>query len=224
MGWSCNNWSSAVYIVVLIGLLASACARPIDQPYQASETKTRSVFVVNHGWHTGIAIRKADLSRTILPELRDFPDAEFLEIGWGDWDYYQAPDPGLGMALKAAFWSSRSVLHVVGFRVPVENQFRGSEIVEIALSDEGLDRLRRFVAGTFLRSAESLPAEASPGLYANSRFYPARGRFQVFRTCNTWVAEALHTAGVPITPFYAMTAGNLINQVKHVGTVRTPNP
>ena len=202
-------------IVILIALLASACAKPIDQLYPPSEAdKTKSVFVVNLGWHTGIVIRKADIPLAILPEIRDFPDAEFLKIGWGDWDYYQAPDPGWGMALKAAFWSSRSVLHVVGFKIPVEDQFRGSEIVEIALSDEGLERLRRFVAETFVRSEEGLPAEAWPGLYPNSRFYPARGRFHIFRTCNTWVAEALHSAGVPITPFYAITAGNLMYQVR----------
>ncbi|MGH7770766.1 MAG: DUF2459 domain-containing protein [Candidatus Binatia bacterium] len=213
-----------MHIVILIALLAFACARPIDQLYPAGEAeKTRTVFVVNLGWHTGIVLSKADIPQAILPEVRDFPDAEFLKIGWGDWDYYQDPDPGLGMALKAAFWSSRSVLHVVGFKVPVEDQFRGIEFVEIPLSAEGLERLRRFVAETFMRSEVGQPAEPSPGLYPNSRFYPARGKFHIFRTCNTWVAEALHTAGLPITPFYAITAGNLMYQVQQAGTIRTPS-
>ena len=87
--------------ILLVVLLAFACARPIAELHLRGEgEKTRSVFVVNHGWHSGIVIKKGDILEGVLPEVRDFPDAEYLEIGWGDRDYYQVPDPGLGLALK----------------------------------------------------------------------------------------------------------------------------
>jgi hypothetical protein len=50
-------------------------------------------------------------------------------------------------------------------------------------------------------------------LYGNSRFYPARGRFHIFRNCNTWVAEGLGVAGVPISRF-TITAGSVMAQVR----------
>jgi len=209
--------------LLVLAFLASACAGPINQPDLARRSqKTKSVVIVNYGWHTGVAIRKADIPPTVIPESRDFPDADFVEIGWGDWDYYRAADPGLGMALKASFWSSRSALHVIGFKGSAEDHFRGSEVVEIAVSDDGLGGLVRFVAETFLRSEEGLPAEGSPGLYANSRFYPARGQFHLFRNCNTWVAEALQSAGLPVSTSFAITAGNVMNQARRFGTVRAP--
>jgi uncharacterized protein (TIGR02117 family) len=213
--------SFSVFLVVLF--LASGCAWPTaDLPLRAQGENARNVFIVNYGWHTSIVIRKADIDLGAVPELRDFPDAEYVDIGWGDWDYYQATDPGLGLALKAVFWSSRSVLHVAGFKAAVEKHFSGSEIVRIALADEAFRPLVQFVSAAFSRP-DGAPVASLPGLAPNSRFYPATGRFHLFRTCNTWVAEALRAAGLPITPAYAFTAGNLSRQAKRFGTVVT-NP
>jgi len=207
----------AILCVVLLGC---ACARPIAElNFRGAGEKARSIFVVNYGWHSSIVIKKADIAQADLPEINDFPAAEYLEFGWGDWDYYQAPDPGLGLALKAALWSSRSALHVAGFKGAVDNYFRGSEIVEIALSDEALRALIRFVSATFSKPDAAGPVETQPGLYPNSRFYSATGRFHLFRTCNTWVAEALRSAGLPTSPALAFTAANLSYQVKQFGAV-----
>jgi uncharacterized protein (TIGR02117 family) len=213
-----NMASFAVFLVVW--LMASGCAPPLTQlPLESQAKNSRTIFVVNYGWHTSIVLKKGDIESSVLPELRDFSDAEYVDIGWGDWDYYQAPDPGLGLALKAAFWSSRSVLHVMGFNDVVENYFSGTEMVRITLSDEAFRMLIEFVAAAFLRPDGPGPVPGLRGLTPNSRFYPATGRFHLFRTCNTWVAEALHAAALPIAPVYAFTAGNLSHQVKRIGTV-----
>jgi Protein of unknown function (DUF2459) len=53
-------------------------------------------------------------------------------------------------------------------------------------------------------------------LYGDSKFYSARGRYHLLYTCNTWIADALRAAGLPITPVYAMTAGNLMWQVSRL--------
>lgn len=204
--------------ILLVVLLAFACARPIAELYSsADDEKAQIIFVVIYGWHTGIIVKKDDLPEPVWPEAKDFPDVRYVEFGWGDRDYYQAPDPGLGLALKAALWSSGSVLHVTGFNVAPETYFRGSEIFQIDLSQKALQQLIRFISNTFLRSAPATPAEARPGLYPESRFYSANGKFHLFRNCNTWVAEALHAAGLPLTPAYVVTAGNLRYQVQKLG-------
>lgn len=219
----CQARQSAPTAFLLGMLLAAGCAAPMAESYRPAQgERPRSVLIANHGWHSAIVIKKADASEMVLPEVRDFPEAEFLEIGWGDRDYYQAPDPGLGLALKAAFWSSGSVLHVAGFKGAAETYFPRSEIFEIFLSDKAFQRLIQFIADTFSRpdAATAPPVETRPGLYPNSRFYPAAGRFHLFRTCNTWVAEALRAAGLPIAPAYAFTAGNLGYQVKEFAVVK----
>jgi uncharacterized protein (TIGR02117 family) len=174
----------------------------------------RTIFVVHDAWHAAIVIKKADISVVVLPELRDFPTADYVEFSWGDRDYFPAPDGGVGLALKAAFWSSGSILHVVGFKDAVENAYPGADIIGINLSEEGFQRLIKFISDTFSRPHPPAPAEARPGLFSNGRFYSAEGKFSLLRTCNTWVAEALNTAGLPINPGYVITAANLGNQVR----------
>lgn len=202
-------------LAVLFGLMALACAKPsAEVPLNNAKSKDKQVHIAIHGWHSGIIIKKVYLSADLLPEAKDFPDSEYLEFGWGDWDYYQAPDPGLSLALKAVFWPTRSVLHVAGFDGRVESFFPDSEIIQIALSDEAFLRLVSFISDTFQRPAMALPPETGPGLYGKSRFYPAQGRFHLFRTCNTWVAEALQSAGLPVSTASVITVGSLRHQLE----------
>jgi uncharacterized protein (TIGR02117 family) len=201
--------------ILLIVCFTSACSNLVAETgFQEKGTIARNAFVVHDAWHAAIVIRKSDVPAHALPELGDFPSSEYLEFSWGDRDYFPDPDPGLGLALKAAFWSSGSVLHVVGFKESVKKAYPAAEIIEIPLSEEGFQRLIEFISATFSRPHPPAPAEAQPGLFANARFYAAEGRFSILRTCNTWVAEALKAAGLPISPDYVITAGNLGSQLR----------
>jgi len=172
-----------------------------------------SVFVVRNSWHAALVLRKSDIAENTLPELVDFPTAERIEFSWGDQDYFPDPNSGVFAALKAAFWSDGSVLHLVGFNGTVENFYRGAEITELKLSNDAFDSLVAFIAAEFARTAPSVPAQPRPGLFTYSRFYHATGKFSFARTCNTWVAEALAYAGLPIYPASVITAGNLSGQL-----------
>ena len=177
-------------------------------------------------WSTTVGMRPSSFARRIsrraaLPELRDFPQAEYLEISWGDAEYFPAPDAGVFGALKAAFWSSGSVIHMVGFSGSIEKAYPGAEIIEIPLADDRFDKILRHISDDFLRPDPAKPAKASPGLFPNSRFYAARSKFSALRTCNTWIAEALRAAGLPLNPWTVISAGNLAQQVKPYGVERT---
>lgn len=205
-------------------LLLSACAGPIKELYPPPPgSAVKRVYVVKQNWHTGIALRRSDIPSALWPQIGDFPDFEYLEVSWGDADYYPAPDPTLGMLLKAALVPTPSVLHVVGFDGPVEAYFPVSDIVEIALSEAGYEQLCRFIAQTYAITDKGADG-VKKGLYLNSRFYPAQPKFHIFRTCNTWVAQALRSAGCPITPFYAIRAENVISQASKFGTVVRRRP
>jgi uncharacterized protein (TIGR02117 family) len=180
------------------------------------------VYLVSHGWHTGIVLRRADLPQEIWPESEDFPDAEYLEVGWGDRDFYQAAEFSWSIALKAALWPTPSVLHIVGFNGPVTGYFPHSEVLEVELSQRGFDRLSGFVHEHFDRKGAPRAAPLGPGLYGKSAFYPARAKFHLFNTCNVWTARALRTAGLPVTPFYAITTDGVMSQVRQAGKTLQP--
>lgn len=53
---------------------------------------TVSAFLLVDRWHAGVAIKVSDIPGNLVPERRDFTEAQYLEFGWGDWDFYQAPN------------------------------------------------------------------------------------------------------------------------------------
>ncbi|HZM35285.1 MAG TPA: DUF2459 domain-containing protein [Burkholderiales bacterium] len=60
--------------------------------------------------------------------------AAYVEIGWGDRDYYPAEGFNLWYAIKAIAWPSASVLHVTGFDEPPARRFPASEVIELRLA------------------------------------------------------------------------------------------
>src|SRR5262249_54407878 len=94
--------------------------------------------------------------------------------------------------------------------------FAAGDVLEIRLSRPGFEALAQFVDNSFDREGQRAASRRGPGLYGDSAFYAARGRYHLWHTCNTWVADALRAGGLPISPFYAMPAGNLMWQVSRL--------
>src|SRR5512134_2361869 len=102
--------------LMVLGAVAAGCVGSIEGLYPPAPAEpVKPIYVINHGWHTGIAVRRADLPDGVRPEGADVADSEYVEVGWGDRAFYMAPEGTVGLALKAVFWPSPGVLHVVGF-------------------------------------------------------------------------------------------------------------
>ncbi len=208
---------------LLAALAAAGCATPIKGLYPPpSGEPTRSVYVVGHGLHTTIALNWADIPAAVWPESAHFPDAAYLDVGWGEAVFYPDPSPNLWEICKAAFWPTPSVLHVAGLPEPPQDFFETGTIIEVQLSETGFRRLCQFIADSYERDRDAQPIPVGPGQYGDSRFYRARGKFYFPNTCNVWVARALRTAGCPITVAYTSTAGNVRYQTRKFGKVLRP--
>jgi uncharacterized protein (TIGR02117 family) len=210
-----------VFFISALLFCMLACSAPKgERTVRAASAAATRVFVVHNEWHAAIVAKTADIATAVLPELAHFSGAAYVELGWGDADFFPAPEGGVWLVLKAAFWSNGSVVHVVGFSSPVKDTYRGAEIIEINLSAEEFQKLIAFVSASIKRDLPGQAAEARPGLFPHSRFYAAKGKFSILRTCNTWVAEAFSAAGLPISPGYTFTAGMLARQLKQLATVK----
>lgn len=202
--------------MVVAVLLLGACATSGQPHAPAVDEASRTVYVTSHGWHSGLLLRVADLPGG-SPLARDFPDAEHIEVGWGDRVYYLAAEPTVWMAMQAVLWPTPGVLHVVGLRGSPQASFPGSETVEVALTAAGFERLHARVQASFELDTAGLPVVLGPGLYGESRFYASRESFHLFKTCNVWTAQVLREAGLPLVPATALTAGSLLRQLEPLG-------
>jgi uncharacterized protein (TIGR02117 family) len=192
-------------------IVAAGCAVvPASRVTPAPAGAERVVYLVSHGWHVGIAVPGAHVSPAVWPESAELGEARYVEVGWGDADFYPASPGTTGLALRAAFRSHGSVLHVVAIDAPLADFFSESEIIAIAVSVGGFEGLTRFIHAHYARDAGGRPIVVGPGSYGRSRFYRAVGRYRLLDNSNHWTAKALRAAGCPIEPAAMATAGSVL--------------
>lgn len=172
-----------------------------------------SIYVVSHGWHTGIALARADVSPARWPESAHFANAAYVEAGWGDRDFYMAPGFNAWYGFKALFWPTASVVHVAAFNAHPAREFPASEVIELRVTREGLDGLLDYIGASFERRARGAVAPLGRGQYGlASAFYPSHEKFHLFKTCNVWTARALRAAGIPIDS--GVTTESIMSQAR----------
>ena len=210
--------SSLTCLVLVAFLLGSAgCTTPGPPLYPVSaQEEPRYIYLVRHTWHTGLVVKYDDIDARLWPEKNDFPEALYLEVGWGDRDFYQTPWAGLVILLQAAVKSPASVLLVVGLPTAVTYYFPYADILEIPLSRRGLEELARFIHAMYKRDATGQTIRLGPGHnHRHSMFYLAEGDYSLFNTCNTWTTKVLQAAGLPIST--AWLAGGVMRRARRYG-------
>jgi uncharacterized protein (TIGR02117 family) len=211
--WIKRVLGALLLIVAALAALAAWTARPGNSalyPPPASGVSTYDVYVVSHGYHAGIVVRRSEFANrngnAALAAIVTRFDYEWIEFGWGDEGFYrEVPDISaltIKLALKALFLpGNSSVLHVVGLNAEPQVAFYRSQIVRLRLGEESFAKLLGALDAAFARETNgALPGDLGRGLYGPSLFYRAAGAFSILKVCNHWVADILNEAGVPITP------------------------
>ena len=214
-------------LLFICAVIIVATARPGDSRLFPAKAGVVEVILVSNGYHAGLAVPLKALmeqaSTQGLPSLLSvsmrFRHYGWIEVGWGDAEFYQStPTPGdlqLGLAAKALLGMGKgAVLHVVGLENDPEQIFSGAELVKIRLSPEGFGRLAARMDATFLNGPEGPSVELGPGLYGPSLFYPAKGHFSLFNVCNHWIVDLLDAAGVPTAPAISVLPHGLIADLR----------
>lgn len=132
------------------------------------------------------------------------PGVEWVLAGWGARDFYTGT-PTLADVRPGPVWRAitgdASVL-----RVDVWGPVAGDGTLRLRLSSAQYTRLLAAIVATLADPTLVHPEPAAPdladpepaeaGFTPTDAFFAARGRFDGFRTCNTWVGAMLRAAGV----------------------------
>lgn len=198
--------------------LATRCHLP-RHAVQPTADSTSAIYVVQHGWHAGIAVRRADVPDDRWPILEDFPDARYLEVGWGEARYYPGQSRGVWGVLRAGAWPTGSVLHVVPIHRAVPDRFPERTVVRVPVDSTALNALTAFVAQSFVADSTGRPPVAASGYYVDSRFYRSSLTYHVFNNCNHWSAAALEAVGCDVSPRWSFTVGQVMRQARECGAL-----
>jgi len=186
----------------------------ITKTHQQPAENIQSVYILKHEWHVGIILKRSDTVDLLTALNNDFKNAKYIEIGWGDKDFYMAENGTVWLALKAALWPTQSVLHIAAFNQHPELKFNDDEIIKLKLNPDQYEELCSYINESFELTAEKENVKLGDGLYGNSQFYLSHEKYHLFHTCNVWAARGLKKAQVSIKPYKAITSKNVMKQLQ----------
>ena len=204
-------------------LVTALCASCVDRmparaPGAADRGNAAVIFVVRRGWHVDLGISTADLAPSLRQVTTFFPGARYLLFGFGDRRYVETLPHAAASGMIAALWPGPGVLLLTGLRTPPADAFGGQHAVEMTLDAAGLASLQEFLQAAFVRDAQGSIGTPAMGPYGGSAYFSAAAAYSAFHTCNTWAAEALEAAGLPLRSRGILFAGQLWRRVNRIAS------
>ena len=145
-----------------------------------------------------------DLLLSITSARRDFdwlasrgialehPEAEWLVVGWGAREFYTSTGTYRDVAPRSV-WRA-----ITGDASVIRVDLAGSvpeDWPTLHLTDAQYLGLVTAITDSFA-DGDTTNSMDHPGFSDWDRFFPAKGRFHLFNTCNVWVGDVLRRAGV----------------------------
>ena len=201
----------------LLGLLATAgCATRPPPPLGAADAPASEVvFLVQRDWHTDIGLAVADLQGDLATLGARWPGASHLVLGFGERAYLLSRHRSLADMAMALVPGPGAML-VTGLSVAPSAAFGAADALALRVTSEGFARLQRYLAESFEWEADGAPRRLADGPYAGAEFYGAALTYSAGFTCNTWVAEALAQAGLPVRVRGVLFAGQVMEQARRL--------
>jgi Protein of unknown function (DUF2459) len=174
------------------------------------------VYVVRREWHVDIGLALADVQPPLLPVAAAFHDSHYLFFGFGDRRYLLH---GGTANFVAALWGGPGLVLVTSVgQQPPERVFGPDNVVRVALTPQQMSALQSYIGHTFAtHDGAFVPLAPDPhagGSY--SAYYASTQRYSGLHTCNTWAAEALKSAQLPVSSSGVEFATQLWQQVQHL--------
>ena len=192
-----------------------------DAGADAGSAKSAVIYVARRGWHIDVGFAAADLQPPLNAVAAQFPGVRYLFFGFGDQHYLLAKDRN-GPVLLAALWPGRGMILATALASSPQEAFGTTHVAALFVTEKQARDTQAFV----WRSMDKQSAEQESGAngikpyavgpYEGSLYFAATPRYSAFHTCNTWVAESLRAAELPIHSAGVIFAGQLWSQVRRL--------
>lgn len=183
------------------------------------ETNTQ-VFLVKKNLHTGIVFSVNEKLIEYIPAVKNFSEYSYVDIGWGDEDFYQHPDPDILLGAKAILVPTSSVIRIEGKNYEINKIAERSDFcIKFNFTDEQFIKLCEFINYSFLKDEHKNFIAASQNDNNRIIFYKSGLKYHLFNTCNTWIAEAFENSGFDVSSSGVITAENLFEELSPFGLI-----
>lgn len=194
-------------------------AQSSPTPPSMDSARSAVIYVARRGWHVDIGFVAADLQFPLKSVAAEFPGVRYLFFGYGDEHYLLAKDHSAPVLL-AALWPGRAVLLATGLSSAPQDAFGTAHVIALPVTPKQAADAQAFIWQSMDKRAQDAGNDRvksyARGPYEGSLYYAATQRYSAFHTCNTWVAEALKAAALPIHSVGVVFAGRLWTQVRRL--------
>ncbi len=179
-----------------------------------------TVALLTHGWHTDIAMPEAEISGPLRGFVARFPGARTIVFGYGKRSFMTSREHSVGDWLTSIL-PGAGALEVSALGTDAATAYGARHTMTLALPAGGAARLSAFIWQTLRRRAAGGPVAVGQGDFAGSLVFATTSGYDLSHTCNTWSAQALAAAGLPIRPD-GITLSGQIDAVARQFAVRDP--
>ena len=199
--------AGSLFAIVGLYFGAAWCCSHIAIPAMEGEPKEITIYIKTNGAHTDIVMpvcevftgidwsRSIDFAHTISQDTT----FTYIALGWGDQAFFlDMPtwdDLTPRLLFNAAFWLNKTAMHATFYHT--RDLGEGESCRRMMISPGQYADLAEFVRGRFRTDGAGrfINIETTAKYGRNDCFYEARGRYNLFYTCNTWANDALGAAG-----------------------------
>ena len=209
-------------LVALAGCAASlpSCAASGDG------LEASTIEVIDHGWHTDLALPADGLTGRLAVFRRIFPGVRVLVVGFGRRTFMMAPVTSVADLLVGPF-PGRGAILAIGLDADPVLAYADGTVARLHLDAVARGRLDAFVWRTLALDRAGAPLAIGPGPYPGSVFYATTRGYSGVETCNTWTAQASRAAGLPVSATLDVFASQTMSRLAPIsrgGLCRIRNP
>jgi len=177
------------------------------------------VYVLGRGWHTQIGLAADRLEGSLGVFRTIFPGARAVMFGYGKRTFMVAPPDKISEFVLGPI-PGPAVIEVIGLNVSPPEAYGTEGMIALALPPGGAEKLSRFLWNDLQQDRAGGPRLVAGGPFGGSLFYAARSGYDLFHSCNTWIAEALHAAGLPIESDFLVLSGQMMARAAGAATTQ----
>ena len=223
------RWAASMLAVSAIAGTVSACAAaggpdaaaPAAPPVAATVCAGSRIAVVDRGRHTDIALPAGALTGASNSLEQAFPGAAFVVFGFGDRAYLMARRATVGETVAALF-PGPGVILATALRTPPDQAFGAGNVIPLALGCGQRAAIANYVDRSLARGTDGTIQRLGDGPYPGSAFYATDLVYDLFHDCNRWTAEAMTTAGLPVSARGVIFASQVTAQLRALGSLAGP--
>ncbi|MFP4367978.1 MAG: DUF2459 domain-containing protein [Candidatus Kapaibacterium sp.] len=171
----------------------------------AAKAGEKEFFIINYSWHTGFVLKNDYQLREITGIEADSIKYPYVDIGWGDQEFYQTPGFNLWLAAKAILFPTGSTVRMKWLRQSPDQQKEVYDhLVKAKAAGDQYKKLLSYISSSYKRKKGRAIIERGSE-QSSVQFFKSVQYYWLLMTCNTWIAEALWYAGYDIVTDFVIT-------------------